>query len=129
MAQQFVQKKKTMATKLVELNETYLPKTNNEDIIVDVKIGDGQDGSYAIFLGTDFIEANAPANLGKKKNVVGKQTMISVTIVDQLQETNMTSMTVFVTEGPGKPKKIGPFKAEAEAHLDTVIYTLKLAHQ
>jgi hypothetical protein len=118
-----------MATKLVELNETYLPKTSDKDIIVDVKIGDGQDGSYAIFLGSEFIEANAPANLGKKKNLLGKKTTISVTIVDQLEETNMTSMTVFVTEGSGKPKKIGPFKAEAEAHLDTVIYTLKLSHQ
>ncbi len=118
-----------MATKLVELNESYLPKTADKDIIVDVKIGDGQDGSYAIFLGSDFIEANAPANLGKKKNVVGKKTTISVTIVDQLEETNMTSMTVFVSEGSTKTKKFGPYKAEAEAHLDTVVYTLKLSHQ
>jgi hypothetical protein len=118
-----------MATKLVELNETYLPKTNDKDIIVDIKIGDGQEGSYSIFLGSEFIEANAPANLGKKKDIIGKTTIISVTIVDQLQETNMTSITAFVTEGSGKAKKYGPYKAEAENHLDTVIYTLKLLHQ
>jgi hypothetical protein len=118
-----------MATKLVELNDTYSPKTSDKDIIVDVKIGDGQDGSYAIFLGSEFIEVNAPANIGKKKNILGKKTTISVTIVDQLEETNMTSMTVFITEGLAKAKKYGPYKAEAEAHLDTVIYTLKLSHQ
>jgi hypothetical protein len=118
-----------MATKLVELSETYLPKTSTDNIIVDVKIGDGQDGSYAIFLGTEFIESDAPANIGKKKDVIGKKTTVSVTIVDQLEETNMTSMTVFVTEGNTKPKKFGPYKAEAETHLDTVIYTLKLGHK
>jgi hypothetical protein len=46
-----------------------------------------------------------------------------------LQESNMTSITAFVTEGSGKAKKYGPYKAEAENHLDTVIYTLKLLHQ
>jgi hypothetical protein len=41
----------------------------------------------------------------------------------------MTSITAFVTEGSAKSKKYGPYKAEAENHLDTVIYTLKLTHQ
>ena len=118
-----------MAVKLVDLDDVYIPKTEDKDIIVDVTIGDGQDGSYAIFLGTDFIEANAPANLGKKANVVGKKTTVSVTIVDELQETNWTSMTVYVSEGPGKPAKFGPYKSQAENHLDTIIYTLKLSHQ
>lgn len=117
-----------MAVKHVDLDDRYVPKTTDEDIIVDVKIGDGQEGSYAIFLGTDFIEANAPANLGKKADVSGKKTTVSVTIVDELKETNWTSMTVFVTEG-SHLTKFGPYSVQAENHLDTVIYTLKLVHQ
>lgn len=118
-----------MAVKHVDLDDFYFPKTDDKDIIVNVEIGEGQEGSYAIFLGTDFIEANAPANLGKKADVITKKTTISVTIVDELEETNLTSITVLITEGPGRPTKFGPYKAQAENHLDTVIYTLKLAHQ
>lgn len=118
-----------MAVKHVDLDDCYIPKTNDKDIVVDVEIGDGQEGSYSIFLGPEFIEANAPANLGKKADVIGKKTTVSVTIVDELVETNWTSMTVFIKEGHGKPAQFGPYKALAENHLDTVIYTLKLVHQ
>ncbi len=116
-----------MAVKHVDLDDCYIPKTNDKDIIVDVEIGDGQEGSYAIFLGADFIEANAPATLGKKADVVDKRTTISVTIVDELEETNWTSITVFISEGTNRTK-YGPYKVQAENHLDTVIYTLKLVH-
>lgn len=119
-----------MAVKHVDLDDCYIPKTEDKDIIVEVEIGDAEDeeGSYSVFLGTDFIEANAPANLGKKADVAGKKTTVSVTIVDELEETNWTSMTVFVSEGPGERTKYGPYKAQAEHHLDTVIFTLKLVH-
>ncbi|MCW3093368.1 MAG: hypothetical protein JWP81_4437 [Ferruginibacter sp.] len=118
-----------MAVKHVDLDDVYLPKTNNNDIIVDVTIGEGQNGAYVIFFETDFISANGPANIGKRANVVGKKTTISVVIVDELEETNLTSMTVMISEGDNNFTEIGPFKAQAENHLDTVIYTLKLTHQ
>ncbi|MEO6549039.1 MAG: hypothetical protein ABIN94_13615 [Ferruginibacter sp.] len=118
-----------MAVKHVDLDDVYLPKTTNKDIIVDVIIGEGQDGAYVIFFDTDFISSNAPANIGKKADVVGKKTTVSVVIVDELEETNLTSMTVVITEGGNNTTEIGPFKAQAENHLDTVIYTLKLTHQ
>lgn len=118
-----------MAVKHVDLDDCYVPKSNDKEIVLDVEIGDGQDGSFAIFLGTSFLVANAPAKLGKKADVMGKSTIISATVVDVLQETNWTSMTVLVTEGNGKPTRFGPYKAQAETHLDTVIYTLKLVHQ
>lgn len=117
-----------MAVKHIDLDDCYIPKTSDKDIIADVKIGDGQEGSYAIFSGIELIETNAPANLGKKADVQGKNTIISVTIVDELMETNWTSMTVIITEGDTETK-FGPYKARAEQHLDTVIYTLKLIHQ
>lgn len=120
-----------MAIKHIDLDDCYIPKTEDEDIIVNVKIGDAGDevGSYSIFLGTNFIDADEPANLGKKANLEGKKTTISATIPDVLKETNWTSMTVFVSEGDREITKFGPYKAELEEHLDTAIYTLKLSHQ
>lgn len=117
-----------MAVKHVDLADCYTPVTDNHDIIVKVDIGDGQGGSYSVFLGTKFINANAPANLGKKDAVEGKKTTVSVTIVDTLKETNWTSMTVFVFEG-SLTTTFGPYKLQAESHLDTIIYTLKLINQ
>ena len=118
-----------MAVKHVDLDDCYTPETNDKDIIVDVQIGDAQDGSYSIFLGTKLIKSNGPAKLGKKADIMGKNTIVSVTIVDELRETNWTSMTVLVSDGTGHPIKFGPYKAQADNHLDTVIYSLKLVHQ
>lgn len=118
-----------MAVKHIDLDDCYIPKTNDKSIMVDVEIGDGQDGSYSTFLGTKLLKANGPAKLGTKADIMGKNTIVSVTIVDELRETNWTSMTVLVTEGADQPTKFGPYKAQAETHLDTIIYSLKLVHQ
>jgi len=117
-----------MAVKFIDLNDSYKIKTATEDIIVDVQIGDGQVGAYSIFLGQKFISANTPANLDKKANVKGKSTIVSVTVADVLEETNWTSMTVFVKEDESKTT-YGPYKALAENHLDTVIFSLKLINE
>lgn len=119
-----------MAVKHIDLEERYIPKTNRDEIIIEVVIGDGGDatGSYAVFLGKEFIESNAPANIGKKANLKNKRTTISCTIPDVLKETNWTSITVIITEGSNLTK-LGPYKAEVEAHLDTAVYTLKITHQ
>lgn len=117
-----------MAVKHVDLDDCYIPKSSTHDIIVDVAIGDGQNGSYSIFLGRQLISANTSANIGKKANVAGKKTIVSVTIVDELKETNWTSITVYFSEGPEKTQ-YGPYKTQAENHLDTIIYSLKLIHQ
>jgi hypothetical protein len=117
-----------MAVKHVDLADLYTPKTSNKNIILDVQIGDGQSGAYTVFLGMKLISANEPANLGKKANVSGKKTTVSVTVIDTLQETNWTSMTVIVSEGE-IITSYGPYKVEAEDHLDTIIYTLKLVNQ
>jgi hypothetical protein len=121
-------KAKKMAVKHVDLEDCYNPTSNNKDITVSVKIGDGQEGSYAIFLGTELVSVDSPGKLGKKGDVVGKNTIISVTIVDELEETNWTSITVNVKEG-SEIKQFGPYRMQAENNNDTVIYTLKLVHQ
>ncbi len=119
-----------MAVKHIDLEDRYIPATRTEDIIVEVGIGDSGDetGSYAIFSGTNFIEANAPANLGNKAAIGKKKTTVSVTVPDVLKETNWTSITVYITEGV-KITQYGPYRAEVEAHLDTAVYTLKISHQ
>ena len=120
-----------MAIKHIDLDDKFIPKTTNKEIVVEVMIGDALDevGSYSVFLGTEFISANEPANLGKKSNLKGKKTTIAVVVPDVLKETNWTSMTVIVIEGDEIPTQFGPYKAEVEEHLDTAIFTLKLSHQ
>lgn len=118
-----------MAVKHVDLDDCYTPETSDQEITVKVEIGEGQEGSYSIFLGTKLIKANGPARLGKKEDIMGKNTIVSVTIVDELRETNWTSITVLVSEENGKTSQFGPYKAQAVTHLDTVIYSLKLVHQ
>lgn len=117
-----------MAVKHVDFDDTYSIQTIIKDIVVDVEIGDGQVGSYSVFLGRKLINSNAPARIGKKADVSGKKTIISVTVVDTLKETNWTSMTVLITEGATKTI-YGPYKVMAENHLDIVIYTLKLVNE
>ena len=76
-----------MAIKHIDMEDKYIPRTNDKDIIVEVEIGDAGDevGSYSVFLGTEFINSDEPANLGKKANVEGKKTTIVVVIPDLLK--------------------------------------------
>jgi hypothetical protein len=121
-------KKCNMAVSYIDLNGSYQPKTEDENIEVEVQIGNGQSGSYAIFLGKVLKGANKPAVLGKKADIVDKNTVITVTITDLLEETNWTSMTVTVTEGKHKTE-FGPYEKQVPHSMDTAIYTLKLVHQ
>jgi len=121
-------KENIMAVKHVDLDDVYDIKTSTNDVFVDVTIGDGQVGSYSVFLGRDLIKSNAPANIGKRSDIDGKNTIVTVAIVDTLKSTNWTSITIKVTEG-GTETVYGPYKAMAEKHLDTVMYSLKLINQ
>jgi hypothetical protein len=117
-----------MALIFVDKKDTYNSKTKTKDIIVDVKIGDGQSGNYSISLGKNLIEMNAPANMGKQADVAGKKTIVSAKVDDTLTETNHTSITVTVTEGTNVTT-FGPYSQEVDKHLDSVVYTLKLTNQ
>ena len=117
-----------MAVKHVDLDDCYIPKTNDSEIIVRVELGDGQSGSYSIFLGKTLISANKKGRLGTKSNIDTKNTIVSAVVVDTLKETNWTSMTVFIDEN-GETSQFGPYRVQADKHLDTVIYSLKLVHK
>ncbi|MGX5817380.1 hypothetical protein ACWKWU_04240 [Chitinophaga lutea] len=118
-----------MAIKYVDLDDVYTIKNAKQDILVKVTTGDGQDSAYSVFLGQRFIVSDDIANLGKKKDVAGKKTLITAVIADVLEETNWTSMTVEIFQGDDEPVKYGPYKAKAENHLDTVIFTLQIQNQ
>jgi hypothetical protein len=117
-----------MAVKNVHLDDCYIPKSQDQNITVEVTIGDGQSGSYSIFLGKTLVSVNEPAHLGTRADIQGTRTTIAVVIVDELKETNWTSISARFIEG-GEVAEFGPYKTQAENHLDTIIYTLKVVHQ
>ena len=111
----------------VDLDAEYAPKTEYQNIIVSVQIGDGQTGAYVIFLGKELKATNEEANIGIKADVIGKTTIVVTAIIDTLKETNWTSVTIKITEG-NFSQTFGPYKKQASENLDTIIYTLKIMH-
>ena len=111
----------------VDLDGVYIPKTEDQDIRVAVQIGDGQTGAYVIFLGRELKGTNTEAILGTKANVAGKTTIVVATIIDTLEETNWTSITIQISEGIFI-QMFGPYTKQVPENFDTVIYTLKIMH-
>lgn len=114
-----------MAVTYVEIEDKYQPKTTNKDIKVHAEIGDGQGGGYLIFLNQKFMGNSVEANLGKANDVNRKWIIISSTVIDKLDETNWTSLTIYITEGDNITV-YGPYKKEVQKHLDTVCYIIKI---
>ena len=100
-----------MSVIYIDLDVSYKPLTENEDIKIKVIIGDGQSGGYMVFLGQQFIAANKTANIGNKAVVAGNISTIVVTIMDKLTQTNWTSVTLEVKEG-NKKTVFGPFQKQ-----------------
>ena len=115
-----------MAITYVDIEDRYFVQpTDTDDIIVEVIIGDGQTGGYLIFLDKKFKAANKSANLKTANKLVGKKCLVAATIVDMLNETNWTSVTVQIQNGVHS-KVYGPYSKEAPAHLDTVSYSISI---
>lgn len=118
-----------MATTRYEADELLKVSTESFPLTVSVHIGNGQGGGYLIFKGTDLIGVNRKAVIANLDNV-GEWVFITVTIKDKLEETNWTSVTVFVEEHNSRSAiKLGPYSKELENHLDTIIYAIKLKMQ
>ncbi len=115
-----------MASVFVDIDVACKPVGNDHPISVDVIIGDGQRGTYEIFLGSDLKGSNVSATLGTGAHVRGKRTLVSVTIPDTLKETNWTSVTVRLTEDT-KTESFS-FKKLVPAHMDTAIYSINIFH-
>lgn len=117
-----------MAITYVEIEDRYKPKNMNESITVSVIIGDGQTGAYLIFLDQHLKGANKSAKIGKATDVLGKRTIISATVVDELDQTNWTSLTITIAEG-NSTTQYGPYSKEASKHLDTICYIIKILNK
>lgn len=115
-----------MASVFVDIDVACKPVGTTDPITVEVFIGDGQRGSYEIFLGNQLKSTNKPASLGTGAEVQGKRTLISVTIPDTLKETNWTSVTVRLLEG-AKTESFS-FKKLVPEHMDTAIYSINILH-
>lgn len=114
-----------MATSYVEIEDKYKPKTANEQISISVEVGDAQNGAYVIFLGTKLKGSNTTASMGTQSDVLGKNSIISATVVDVMEETNWTSVTVKIKEGSNE-QVYGPYSKEVATHLDTVCFIIKI---
>lgn len=114
-----------MAVTFVEIEDRYQAKTKTLPIEASVIIGDGQNGAYLIFLDQELKGNNSEAVLGNAADVKGKRTIVSATVVDTLEETNWTSLTVTIKEGENTTV-FGPYSKEVAAHLDTVCFIIKI---
>lgn len=114
-----------MATSYIEIEGKYKPQTSDQEIFISVEIGDAQTGAYLIFLGTKLKGNNSTANMGKQSDVLGKKSIISATVVDVMEETNWTSLTVRIKEGSNE-EVYGPYTKEVATHLDTVCFIIKI---
>lgn len=118
-----------MATTRYEADELLQLSANSFPLTISVHIGNGQGGGYLIFKGTALIGVNHEAVIAQQ-NDVDEWIFITVTIKDKLEETNWTSVTVFIEEhNKPVPIKLGPYSRELENHLDTIIYAIKLKMQ
>lgn len=114
-------------TTYLEIEDQYTPIAGNTNIEVSVKIGDGQQGGYLIFLEQILKGANQPAIIGTPASVAGKRTIISATVTDVLDETNWTSVTVTVKQGD-VVRVYGPYSKQVAANFDTVNYMIKITN-
>jgi hypothetical protein len=114
-----------MAIIYVEVEDKYKPKTVDKDIEVAVTVGDAQTGAYMIFLEKKLKGANKSAKMGKAADVIGKRTIVSATVVDKLDETNWTSLTITITEGTNSTK-YGPYSKQVAQNYDTVSYIIQI---
>ena len=111
-----------------DYSDSYTIQSASQSINVSVTIGDGQTGSYSIFLGKALMGTNDTANIGTKATVAGQKATIVTTVMDTLEETNWTSATITVTEGnTGVSKTFGPLSEQVPQNQDTCIYTLQIS--
>ena len=115
-----------MAVVHVDLDAQYQVKSNDQPVTLNVTFGEGQVGAYSVFVGMDPKGSNTPVELGIKENLIGKRTLVVATIRDTLTETNLTSMTVELSEEGAPSTTLGPFTKEVPKQKDTAIYTLTI---
>lgn len=107
------------AEDFLHINAGHFPLT------VSVQPGDGQGGGYLIFNGSQLVGINNKAIIGSIEDTQEWLT-VTATIKDKLGETNWTSITITLKANGQQIYTFGPYKREAEKHLDTVGYTIRI---
>jgi hypothetical protein len=117
-----------MAVHYVDLDDTYDLRSSGV-LNLELIVGDGQPHySVSSFLNQERIGTEENIRIGTVAEVRNKKLMIVVVVQDRLQETNWTSFTATLKQG-SNTATFGPYKKEAENHMDTIIYTLKISIQ
>jgi hypothetical protein len=117
-----------MAVHFVDLDDTYDLHPSGV-LNLELTVGDGQPHySVSAFLNQERIGTEENMRVGTVAEVRDKRLMIVVVVQDRLQETNWTSFTAKLKQG-SNTVTFGPYKKEAENHMDTIIYTLKISIQ
>lgn len=115
-----------MAVINVEIEEKYLIGDDSEAVAVFAEFGNGQPGGgYVVFLDQELKGLNGLVEIGLPSELCNKWTIISGTIIDKLEETNWTSISVTVIQGNHKTS-YGPYSKLVSKNFDTVCYLIKI---
>jgi molybdopterin synthase catalytic subunit len=114
-----------MATVYCEVDVQYQIQDSTKTLSINAELFDGQGGAYAFFLNETFKAVNKKTNLGKGATIKGGVVTVSSTVKDKLEETNWTSIDITLYEGDTETKTYS-YSKEAEKHLDTVQYIIKI---
>jgi hypothetical protein len=112
------------------ISETYLITSPNDDVLLDVVIGNAQHGNISVYLGPAPL-ATAPQftklRLGKGSEVRGKRLVIAGIIIDVNPNSDQTSMSSTISGGGSQPKtidsseKVGTGGTSAQLHVVTFL--------
>jgi hypothetical protein len=115
-----------MALVHFEAEDRYEVGANKSMITVFAEFGDGQPGGgYVVFLNQELKGVNEESRMGNPAQVKGKWMIVSATIIDKLEETNWTSLIVTVKQG-NNSRTYGPYSKQVPAHLDSVVFLIKI---
>lgn len=112
------------------ISETYAITSPNDDVFLDVVIGNAQHGNVSVYLGPTPL-ATAPKvtklRLGKGSEVKRKKLVISGVIIDVNPNSDETSMSSTISGGGGQPKtidsseKVATSGTSAQLHVVTFL--------
>lgn len=113
-----------MATQYYNRDEKYQSKNDNNSISLSVVSGNGQGGSYIVFLGSKFLGANESVPLGTGGECKNQNLQIVVTIQDKLTETNWTGVIVILSENGTNTQY--SYAEELPKDLDVASYNINI---
>lgn len=112
-----------MSSKIVEIDARF--NLNQGALKLSVKLGDGQPGSYNIFLDNELLKNSAVVDLGDSSSLSGKVLSIVATIRDVRKETNWTSVSLTLTDR-NQTVMLGPYSRKVDKDFGKIIYSIDI---